>query len=204
MSVELLLLLQNLCNAAQGLFAVDNAGGIDRVVDDDRLGPCVHLPGKVLQVRLEAGQLRIHLYNLSMKVACIAAVFAKIGPEHHHIVVNIQNCFEDNVNGAGSPHGHDHILLGKPQAKLPIQMVRHSLPYLRIPGIIGIAVKGQGVLVLNDFNQRVVKGLGHRGHRVAQGKIKNILRANLLRQLLPFNKHLSNGRGIIKIIKHLF
>ena len=83
-------------------------------------------------------------------------------------------------------------------------MVRHSLPYLRITGIVGIAVKGQGVLVLNDFNQRVVKGLGHRGHRVAQRKIKNILRADLLCKLLPFKKHLSNGRGIFKIIQHLF
>ena len=204
MSVELLLLLQNLCNAAQGLFAVDNAGGIDRVVDDDRLGPCVHLPGKVLQVRLEAGQLRIHLYNLSMKVACIAAVFAKIGPEHHHIVVNIQNSFKDNVDGAGSAHGHNHVFFRQAQVKPAVQAIRNGLSHLGITGIVGIAVKGQGVLVLNDFNQRVVKGLGHRGHRVAQRKIKNILRADLLCKLLPFKKHLSNGRGIFKIIQHLF
>ena len=78
MSVELLLLLQNLCNAAQGLFAVDNAGGIDRVVDDDRLGFFVDLFLKFNEIRLEIHRIRRYNHQLAVIVADIRTILYKV------------------------------------------------------------------------------------------------------------------------------
>ena len=204
MPVLPLLLFQNVRDGVEGLRTVNHAGGVHRVVDQHRLGAGVDFALKVGQIRLEAGQLGIHLHHPAVPVADVAAVLSEVGPEHHHIVLHIQNGLEHDVDGARSAHGHDNVFIGQLLAVPAVQMIGHRLTDLGIAGVVHIAVERQGILALHQLHQRLVELRRNRRHRIAQGKIIDIFRAHPLGKLLPFNKHLADGRRIFQIVNHLF
>ena len=203
MAVLGLLFLQNPGNSCKGFRAVHHAGGVYGVIKNHGLGAPIDLPFKVLQIRLEAGKQGVDLHAAGVPVADVAAVLAEIGAEHHHIVLHVQNGLEHDVDGAGSAVGHDDVIHAQGQAKPPVETVGHGLTNLGEACIVHVAVKRQGILGLNNVQQRLGKGLRHRGGRIAQREIVHIFRTHPGGQLLTLDKHLTDGRGIFQIIKHL-
>ena len=163
-------------DSLQRLLPVDHPGGVVGAIDDHRLGPLRKLFLQLGKVRQEGFRLCPHLPEDAAVIPDVSAVLHEIRGKDDHLVVGIQDGLQQDIEAAGSPHGHDQILAGKGRSIAAVQVFRKALPHLRKAGVWHIAVEHHRVLRGKEPHDGVLHRLRRGNAGVSQGKIKDLVR----------------------------
>ena len=143
--------------------------------------------GKPIVIHDDTGTLMTQIYpnlghrrngRLAVVISHIIDILPEIGGQDNHLIPRVQRRPQYHIDGSGRPAAHHNIAAGKGQTGFPAQCRRYGGAGFRVAGVGHIAVHPRR-RIGRQPPQFGVKLLRRLHYRIAQGQVKNFIRAVL-------------------------
>ena len=204
MLIRLLLRAEEIGEAADRRLTVDRTARIIRRVDDDRLRAGAQCPLKCREVDLKI--IRLGWHNDELAPACFDkdAILREKGCDGNELVPRLGEGLERDRHRCCRARRHKEILPCDVHAEATLQIGGKRLTHRRFARCNRIAMHRGRIIMSENIYSGIANEVrcGHIG--VAKAEVKDILRANLCRTLLPKLKNRTD-RGLLRPERiHLF
>ena len=173
------LFLQKRGKRFQTFAAVNNAGGIVRGIDDDRLGMRRQRFCRRFRVELKIGGVGRYDHALHPRAGGEHRIFREERRVDHDLGPLDAKRGKHGRQRRGGPAGEKEILRPRAAGKAVAQILCDRLARVRRAGGGGVAVDALGVRSSDERGDRIVHAAGRGDGGIADGKIKDILPPDL-------------------------